>query len=286
MKKSPLGEKMIGAKYGRLTVVRNMGYISGHYNTPKYIVEAKCECGFIILCPIGRIRNGNTKSCGCLAKDETSKRSTTHGHKNRKIYGENGSSLYFIWGGVKQRCLNPKHAAYHRYGGRGITICDRWKDSFDNFLQDMGGSYKSKLTLERVDNNKGYCPENCRWATMKEQANNTNTNKHITYNGETLTITQAAEKYGLSYSLLVTRISTYKWSIEKALTTQVAKDLVVDYMGERITVTNLANRIGMKVSTLRGRIVNYKWSVEKSVTFPVRDINRKYIHGFKSVKKY
>jgi hypothetical protein len=216
--KSALGDEMVGQSYNRLTVVKNLGFIYSTRGCKIYLVETVCTCGNHVVLPIGRIRNGNTKSCGCLAREVTSNRSTTHGHKNRSKYGENGSNLYFVWIGVKQRCLNKNHKAYHRYGGRGIRICDRWRHSFQNFLADMGATYKPTLTLDRIDNNKDYCPDNCRWATSKEQSNNMSSNHIVEFRGKKMTLTQAAEMCNMRPDLVNSRINTHGWDVERALT--------------------------------------------------------------------
>jgi hypothetical protein len=118
------------------------------------------------------------------------------------------------------RCYNPNTHNYHRYGGRGIEVCDRWKNSFNNFYDDMIQKYNNKLTLDRIDINGNYCKENCRWATVKEQNNNTSTNHRLTYNGETLNIGQWEERLGLKQGRIHNRMNKHGWSLEKALTTK------------------------------------------------------------------
>lgn len=155
-----------GQKYARLAVEEELpGRVHG-----KRVFQCRCDCGGFVKVPAGDLRSGHTKSCGCL-KRETS---AINGHNNRK-HGHyrqgRGSRTYESWGAMKQRCLNPNHHAYASYGGRGITVCDRWCDSFENFLADMGERPVGK-TLERLDNEAGYTPENCCWATQAEQSQN------------------------------------------------------------------------------------------------------------------
>jgi hypothetical protein len=123
--------------------------------------------------------------------------------------------IYRIWKGIKARCHNTKDSAWPDYGGRGITVCDRWRDSFESFAKDMGEP-AGRATIERIDNSKGYSPENCRWATYKEQARNTRRNRVLTHNGETMCMSAWAEKLNVSPHLIKDRLSL-GWSVDKAL---------------------------------------------------------------------
>lgn len=117
---------------------------------------------------------------------------------------------------MKSRCENPRNARYADYGGRGITVCDRWKDSFENFIADMGPPPTPSHSIEREDNSRGYEPGNCRWATDIEQGNNQRSNVLIEYNGKTQTIAQWARELGMNYQTLRQRIQKYGWSVERA----------------------------------------------------------------------
>jgi hypothetical protein len=131
-----------------------------------------------------------------------------------------GTRFYKIWQNMKTRCYNSKTIDYSRYGGRGIIVCKEWK-TFQGFHKDMFFSYKTELTLDRIDNNKGYSKENCRWATRKEQAQNTRNidgAKKYTFNGITKTIREWAEKIGIKRTTLSNRLQSHNWNIEKALT--------------------------------------------------------------------
>ena len=134
---------------------------------------------------------------------ESNRRRTKHGGTVGVKAGKR-NRLYDLWIGIKGRCLNPNNDRYDRYGGRGITICDRWIDSFDNFRADVGERPKGK-TLERIDNNLGYSPNNVRWATPEEQANNRYTNVLVTHEGMTMTLSQWATHKGWKYGLIASR---------------------------------------------------------------------------------
>lgn len=138
---------------------------------------------------------------------------TTHGLSNTPEYG--------CWSGMKARCLNKNGKSYKNYGGRGIKVCDRWLESFVNFYEDMGKKPTRKHTLERIDNNLGYSPKNCRWATRSEQRRNQRGNVFYTYDGETMCLIDWSKKLNLSYNALVGRIYKLGWSFERAITTKV-----------------------------------------------------------------
>jgi hypothetical protein len=198
---------LVGQVFDRLTVT---GRLPGKRRRPKWV--CRCACGSPpVNVGTAQLVSGHSRSCGCLRKETTTARSTIHGGR--------GTPEYNIWKGMKARCLDTECLAYSYYGGRGITICDRWINSFPNFLSDMGNRTSPDHTIDRIDNDGNYCPENCRWATMAEQGRNTRNNHLITHNGLTMCLTDWAAKVGLSRSVLSDRINKRKWTIEKALNT-------------------------------------------------------------------
>lgn len=137
-------------------------------------------------------------------------------------HGKRKTRTYRIWSGMKTRCYNESEKCYKDYGAKGITVCDRWLNSFVNFLEDMGEAPEG-LTLDRIDSTKGYSPENCRWATMREQQNNRSNNRVIEYNGESRTLAEWARILNAPYDCLHARLNKLNWSVEKTLTTKVRK---------------------------------------------------------------
>ena len=168
----------------------------------------RCDCGNKKVIDVSAVKSGHTKSCGCLHKEKAS----IQGKKN-KTHGMIKTKEYKVWDSIKQRCLNKNHKAYKNYGGRGIKVCKSWL-KFENFFKDMGKRPKG-LTIDRIDNNGNYEPKNCRWATMKEQSNNTRNNIFISINGVQTSFNELAGIFGIKYTTLRYRLSV-GWSLEKA----------------------------------------------------------------------
>lgn len=212
-----------GRKFGRLTVLEEGPRWKYPSSKPLRAYLCRCVCGREKLVTRNSLVTGHTRSCGCL-NDETRRAligtiATIHGEaRTGKQTPE-----YRAWLSMRRRCLSPKATGYQRYGGRGITVCDRWTSSFQNFLEDVGRKPGKQYSLERVNNDGPYSPENCKWATKSEQSANTRRSMRITFNGETLTLRQWAFRIGLPYNTLKSRIKWFRWPIEKALTTPSLK---------------------------------------------------------------
>lgn len=190
---------LTGRKFGRLTV---LGY-AGRNKFDHVMWLCRCDCGNETTKSTSSLTSGRTVACGCY-------------NPSRK-HGGFGTSEYQTWSAMNQRCANPEHQAYASYGGRGIKVCKRWRNSFPNFLEDMGPRPGKGYSLDRVDNDGDYEPANCRWTTQLDQMNNRRMNRRITFRGETMTVSQWAAKTGISKNTLSRRIDS-GWAIERAMT--------------------------------------------------------------------
>jgi hypothetical protein len=200
---------LTGKRFGRL-IVESIAPKDRHGNI---CWKVKCDCGNTKSVNSSVLLKGTTRSCGCLNQELRSARLLSHGMTNTPTYRS--------WQAMKSRCSNPNDESYARYGGRRISVCDRWlgENGFKNFYKDMGVRPK-ELTLERINNDGNYEPSNCKWATRKEQNRNTRTNRILEYGGRRQSLSAWAEEYGLNASLLSERLRN-RWTIKKALNTPV-----------------------------------------------------------------
>ena len=175
----------------------------------------RCICGTERVLTAIFLLSGRTKSCGCQRI-----RITAEAHRKPRTHGEisrlGRSPEYESWSQMKQRCYNPLNHGYARYGARGITVCERWRDSFENFLADMGRKPGRDYTIDRIDNSKGYSPDNCRWATKKQQSRNISTNRMLTANGVTRSLAEWSEVTGIHHATLCKRLSM-GWAPEEVV---------------------------------------------------------------------
>lgn len=206
---------MIGKRYGRLTVISQSESI-----TPgRLLWLCKCDCGNECVVRGISLRRGDRKSCGCLSRESARQRASEH-----VTHGQSKTRLYKIWFNMRARCNKASHPDYHRYGARGIKVCEEWNGSFQPFYDwSMANGYQDDLTIDRIDNNSNYTPHNCRWVNSKVQNNNTRRNHYVTHGGETLTIKQWSRKQGINHNTLYSRLVKYGWSVERALTEGASK---------------------------------------------------------------
>lgn len=204
--KTPKVEDIFGKRFGRLTAIKYIGKSKGKQT----LWECKCDCGNIAIVHHQNLKSGHTSSCGCYNSEVASEREKEH--------GQSGTRLYNIWHDMIYRCYNGNHRSYKDYGGKGIIVCNEWKDDFEAFRNwAIENGYKENLSIDRIDSDKNYCPENCRWATDIQQANNTSRNLIFTVDGCTDTLANLCRKYNIPYTLAHSRIYR-NWDIKKALT--------------------------------------------------------------------
>jgi hypothetical protein len=206
-----------GDRYGRLTIVKELPQKAYKYqNVRQFLVQ--CDCGEQRSIVLNKLTAGRVNCCKKCSIENIRKGATTHGMRRTKIYG--------TWMAMLSRCNNPNNPSYPRYGGRGVTVCERWDPSkggsFENFYEDMGDcpAPGHQLDKEAVDPaNKVYCPEMVRWVSKAENMRNTSRSRFITYQGRTMLVTEWAKELGLGVSCLHRRLFRSGWSIERAFTT-------------------------------------------------------------------
>lgn len=191
---SAMGENLVGKKFGRIAVVEKVGKRKN-----KIIWMCKCDCGGIIPVSGDSLKSGNTKSCGCYKSYATANRNRTHNKSATRIYG--------IWHAMKQRCYYEKNVCYKDYGGRGISVCKEWLNDFQAFYDwAMTNGYADDLTLDRIDVNGNYEPNNCKWSTQEEQATNKRNSRYIEYHGELKTLSEWSKITKIDHKTISYRI--------------------------------------------------------------------------------
>ncbi len=218
----------LGDVFGRLTAEKDA------YPVGKYLkVDVVCVCGARKTVDQTNLKKGRAKSCGCLNIDMVKERLITH--------GKTGSPVYAVWNMMRQRCLLPTNKQYAEYGGRGITVCDKWK-TFEGFYEDMGDPPFEKASIDREDNNQGYSKDNCKWATRNEQNNNKRNCVRYNYKGQNLTLKEVAELVGIKEKTLSNRLYKYGMAIEDAADTPVIPSNVSGAMAGKPLFTKIGKR--------------------------------------------
>lgn len=248
---------LTGKTFGRLTVIGQEGLSnSGH---KKWL--CKCDCGSDYLVRGTLLTQGVVSSCGCYRRDMSSDRKTTHGFYYRVSYKR--------WTGMMDRCYNEKSSSFKIYGGRGIKVCDRWHD-YEKFYEDMGDP-ECGMSIDRIDFNGDYSPENCRWLDVVGQCNNRRSNYWIEHDGERKSLSDWARKYGIKPATLQMRIEKGMSFIDAVTTPvlKVSRGETIEYLGERRTLTQWASRYGLGVTTLNARL-KMGWSIHDALTKPLQ----------------
>lgn len=183
----------IGQKLGNCIFLEDIE-IKNHHRYCKF----QCECGDEFVSSMQKVKSLHTRSCGCIHSKQLSERNTKHGLRHLVEYT--------LWLNMKQRCNNPNFKYYDNWGGRGITICDRWVNSFENFYEDMGNQPAKRMGIDRINNDLGYFKENCRWATQKTQNNNKRNNLILEYMGKSQSASMWCDELKLNYTIVTKRL--------------------------------------------------------------------------------
>jgi hypothetical protein len=221
----------------------------------------QCDCGRTTSVTSGCLREGTSKSCGCLNIESARQR----GFDNR-THGMTGTSEYKSWLKMRERCCDKYSINYCNYGGRGITVCDQWVNSFEVFYRDMGPKPGSEYSIERRDNDGNYEPGNCYWATPTEQGNNKRNNVFYNYQGEQLTSAEISRRTGIDRVTLETRINSMGLSMEEAVeydSGRVSRDSIT-FNGMTKSLKEWSEYLNIPYSTLHKRLHKLSWSIEKA----------------------
>lgn len=227
--------------------------------------NCRCECGSESIVDGKELRLERSRGCGRC-------RNLKHGYSTEQ------SSEYMTWKNIKSRCNNPNNKSYNRYGERSIRVCDRWMESFEAFLADMGMKPFPEATIERIDNDGPYSKENCKWATQSEQMRNMSRNRLITFQGRTQCLQDWVNETGLSKAVISNRLKK-GWTVEETLTVPSIQgrrqdNVFLTFDGETFTVAEWARKTGINVVTLYWRLKK-KWTVERALTTPAKQLAKK-----------
>lgn len=245
----------LGVRFGRLVIV-GFEQAPSPYRGWRWV--CRCNCGKITTVVAADVKSGKTRSCGCLHDECIKQRATkfqhlVHEHKR----------LYSIYNGIKKRCYNPNENRYKDYGGRGIVMGNEWlnpTNGFDNFVEwSLNNGYTEEMTIERIDVNGDYRPENCKWITSKEQAFNKRDTRWVDYKGEHVQLIVLCERLGVTYDTVHDRIYKRGWSVEEAIEKPSNRtDSLMSKCRER----------GINYGTVRDRITKLGWSEERALNTP------------------
>ena len=248
--------------YGNWTVLEGPRKLSPEDDVKK--CRCRCVCGEIREVSFKNLQRGLSKSCGCTTGKKT--------HLGGRKHGLSKSNIYVTWRNMLLRCQKETDPHYKNYGGRGIKVCERWQ-TFENFYEDMGDKPTQEHSIERINNSGDYEPGNCRWATLKEQANNRRSNHIVTYQGNEVTLMELANITGINHQTLWNRIVLKHMDVAAATALPIKvfekKQKFFTYKGETKTVAQWAAEYGMSMQTLWHRLFMHKWTIEEALTHKV-----------------
>lgn len=244
----------IGQKFNDLTVVR------AEHTPPNWKWVCKCKCGNEKLYSPYKVITGHTKSCGC-AKVERCHEMT---RKYRIKHGGNGERLHRIWCGMKQRCNNPDSKDYVDWGRRGVKVCEEWQKDYSVFREwALSNGYREDLTIDRIDVNGNYEPNNCRWIALEQQNRNKRNSVYVEFNGERKLLIEFCEELGLNYYTVYGRINQHGWSVEEALSIPIGS------CSKRNSLKEKCKQIGIPYSTVQYRRNKLGWDEERALNTPI-----------------
>jgi len=253
---------LTGQRFGRLIVIKRVENKGKHVRW-----LAKCDCGNFIITSGRSLRSTtpgrNTRSCGCLRVDIARKNSTKHGKTHTR--------LYRIWSNMKRRCNSEQDKDYKNYGGRGIKVCEEWKNDFIPFYNwAMSNGYRDDLTIDRIDFNGNYEPSNCRWATTEQQGNNTRINVYITYKGKTQSLKMWSKELKLGYWMLLSRYQDNPEITPEELFRPKVEYLNITYQGKTQSILQWCKELGYPIGTIYGRYSRNKDITPEELLRPPR----------------
>lgn len=254
-------EEIVGQKFGKLTVTG----ITTHHNYMKRVTVV-CECGTEKIVFVRNLKTGATKSCGCINKE-----------RGRGTHGKRKHPLYIVWCRLKDRCSNPNAHSYKDYGGRGISVCEEWKISFQSFYDwAIQNCWEKGLEINRINNDGNYQPSNCNFVSPKENCRNRRNNVFVEYKGESKVLAEWADIYQIELRTLWARIFKYEWDLERAFNTPInesgnrsnlTKEQVVEIYLSRDSVKELSWKYNVTQSTISAIKTGRNW---KSLTIGLK----------------
>ncbi len=242
----PNGASLIGERFGKLIVVSR----AENTQTGKRAWNCQCDCGGTTVTPTGDLRSGKARACACVRNEKTSNLKRSHNLA--------GSKEYEAWANMVNRCTYKSNTHYADYGGRGITVCERWL-KFENFIRDIGRMPSPNHTIERKDVNGNYCPENVVWLERRLQARNKRTSRRIEWNGRSMLLVEWAEYLGIKLTTLSSRFRCMKLKPPELFAPECL--IMITFKGETKRVSEWAREIGIDATTIR-------WRIRKGITDP------------------